>query len=478
VAPVDDALTLVRKLSDELNRRRTAVKDNLAAYRGVNKLQFASPEFSAYFQQRFADFSDNWCAPVIAATTERMNYQGIRLDDTRADRDLARVWKANDGERGSSEAFVVMLAAARMFALVWGNPDDEQTPRITWEHPDNCVVAYDPDTGAAVAGLKVWADGNTEFATLYLPDAVWKFQRRTGTGNLPLVLPATYAGGWEPRQPAGDDNWPIGNPMGQVPLVEFRNQTLLDDAPISDIAGVSAMQSAINLVWAYLLNGLDFATLPQRIVTGAEMPKVPILGADGQVVGSQPIDLNLLASERVLWIPSETAKTSEWSSANLEAFDRTLDRAVNHVSAQTRTPPHYLVGKMANLSADALTASETGQVAKARERLTYATPSLRRLNALIALAQGQPEKARACLSGTVDWNDIQFRSLAQKADAYGKLRTIGFPFEWIAEQWGLDADELARVQGMRRREALEDPLMGAFAGNVDPTGTGQPDGQE
>lgn len=460
MAAVDDALALVKRLSDELNRRRPDIKANMAAYRGEHKLAFASPEFAAYFQERFEGFSDNWCAPVIQATTERMNVLGIRLDESsqRADQDLDRVWKVNNGERGSSEAFVVGLAASRMFALVWGNPDDESTPRLTWENPENCVVAYDPDTGEATAGLKLWTDGDREFATLYLPDFVWKFQRRTETGNLPLILPATYAGGWEPRQPASDDTWPIPNPMGEVPITEYRNQTLLDDKPISDISGVAAMQAAINLTWAYLLNALDFATLPQRVVTGADMPKVPVLDENGQVVGSRPLDLNLLASERVLWIPSKDAKTSEWSSANLEAFGKTIERGVDHVSAQTRTPPHYLVGKMANLSADALTASETGQVAKAGERVTYFTPSQRRVYRHIALAQGDEKKARACLSGTVIWKDIQFRSLAQKADAFGKLKDIGFPFEWLAEQWGLTPDEVARVLKMRQAEAELDPV--------------------
>jgi hypothetical protein len=473
VATAEEALELVRKLSAELARRRPKIKERLAAYRGEEaQLRFASPEFGAYFAERYTEFCDNWCAPVIAATTERMNYQGIRLEgELQSDKDLARVWKANNGERGSSQAFVVMLAASRMFALVWGNPADDETPRITWEHPENCVVSYDPDTGQAVAGLKLWNDGSYEYATLYLPDEVFKFQRRTGAGSWAnLVIVGTYVGGWEQRQPAGDDTWPLPNPIGEVPLVEFRNQDLLDDKPISDIDGVAAMQSAINLVWAYLLNGLDYATLPQRVVTGAEMPKVPVLDATGQVVGSRPADLNLLAADRLLWIPSKDAKASEWSAANLQAFDATLDRAVNHVSAQTRTPPHYLVGKIANLSADALTASETGQVAKSGERLTYATPALRQLNRLILLAQGGDQaeaRARACAAGAIDWKDIQFRSLAQKADAYGKLKDIGFPFEWIAEQWGLDPEELARVLKMREREAEQNPLMDVARGLAD-----------
>lgn len=462
MAAVDDARAWVDRLAAELGRRRPQVKARLDAYRGDHKLRFASPRFAAYFEEQYAGFSDNWCAPVIQATTERMNVQGMRLpgEQRTADQDLLRVWKANDCERGSSEAFVVCLAAARTYALVWGNPADEQTPRITWEHPANAIVAYDPDTRERVAGLKLWDDDGVEYATLYRPDAVWKFERRSGTGSA-LVLPATWtaaARGWEPRQPAGDDSWPLPNPLGEVPLVEFRNQTLLDDKPISDLDGVAAMQAAINLVWAYLLNALDFASLPQRVVLGADIPTVPVLDNDGQVVGQRPVELDTLPHESVLWVPGEQAKIAEWSTATLQGFTSTLEKAVEHVAAQTRTPPHYLIGKVANLSADAMTAAETGQVSKAGERVTYCTHPVREVHRLIAIAQGNPGKAQACTAGIVAWKDIQFRSLAQRVDAITKMRQIGFPLEWVAEQYGLDPAEVERVMGMVRAEAELDPI--------------------
>lgn len=480
MAPVDEALSLVQKLSAALGKRRPDVTKWLAAYQGSHKLQFASPEFAAYFEERFAGFSDNWCAPVIQAPTERMNHLGIRLDaddsaeavPRTADKDLMRVWRANDADRGSSEAWVVGLAAGRSFALVWGNPGDEATPRITWERPDNAIVAYDADTGARVAGLKLWADDGWDNTTLYLPDAVWKFRRRSQSNSTLLVPTGTYLGGWERRQPAGDDTWPLRNPLGEVPLVEFRNQTLLDDKPISDIAGVAAMQAAVNLTWAYLLNALDYASLPQRIVLGAEMPKIPVLDANGQKVGERPYDLNLLPIERALWIPGENAKVAEWRAASLDGYSTTIEKAVEHIAAQTRTPPHYLIGKVANLSAEALTAAETGLVSKAGERITYFTPSVRDVHRLVALAQGDEGKAAACATGVVLWKDIQHRSLAQKVDALAKLRTIGFPFKWLAEQYGLEPGEVDRVVAMVAAEAALDPVgaltRAAGQGSVEP----------
>lgn len=471
------ALDILNPLADELAWRDKQVKQRLDYYRGKHPLCYASPEFRDYFATRFEGFSDNWCQPVVQSPAERMNVLGVRVDgETReVDKDLARVWRSTDGQRGSSEAFVIALATGRSFASVWGDLDDEDTPQITWERPDQAIVAYDADRRRRRASLKLWRDEKFEYATLSTPDKVWKFQRSSVTdGRLRsgLVVPTSAVGGWAPRRGAQDDTWPLPNPMGVVPMVELQNHTLLDECPLSDIDGVIAMQDAINLVWAYLMNALDYASLPQRIVTGAEIPTMPVLDENGQEIGRRPIELDTLIRERILWIPGDQARTAEWTAANLDVYSQVIERAVEHIAAQTRTPPHYLIGKVANLSAEALTAAETGLVSKTGERITYFSPAIREVFRLVALAQGDKEKAKAVRAGNVVWADSQFRALGQKVDALQKLHAMGFPFEWIAEQYGLEPQEVQRVLEMKAQEAQNDPLaeIGRQLG-----GTGRPD---
>jgi len=457
------ALGELQRLSADLTARQGSIKRRMDYFRGRHQLCFASPEFSEYFGERFQGWSDNWCKPVVEAPAERINPLGVRLaGQTSADTDLARVWRENGADRGASEAVTVTLAAGRAYSMVWGDPedDDEDTPLITWERPDQAIVGYDAETRRPRSGLKLWRDENYEYASLYTRRYLWKWKRSAARvvpyGDHPD--PAVQAGGgWEMRQGPNDHTWPIPNPMGRVPLVEWRNQSLLDDTPLSDIDGVMAMQDGINLIWAYLLNALDFASLPTRVVTGADTPKIPILDANGRVVGDRPVDLNELRRERILWIPKE-ANVEEWTAANLEVFSNVIERAIEHISAQTRTPPHYLVGKVSNLSAEAFTAAETGLVSKAGERIIYLDPAARGTYELIALAQGNSAKARAVRGGKVMWGDPQYRSMAQKVDALMKLKGMGFPLEWIAEQYGLEPDEVARVMLMRQQEAALDPL--------------------
>lgn len=459
------AVGTLNKLAYELGQREKWVRKQLDYYGGKHKLAYASPEFSEYFGARFKGFTDNWCAPVVNSPAERMNVLGVQLDDEQreVDKDLARVWRANDCDRGSSEAISITLATGRSFATVWGNPDDEDTPVVTFERPDQAIIQYG-DMRQRIAGMRLWRDDQHEYATLDDGRFLWKFKRsamQDGRLRSGLVVPSSAIGGWQPRE-VDDEPWPLPNPLGEVSMVELPNHSLLDmDNPISDIDGVIAMQDAINLVWAYLMNALDYASLPQRVVMGADMPEVPILDSEGRIVGKRPLDLNQLVKDRVLWIPgSSTNKPTigEWSAANLEVFSKVIEYAIEHISAQTRTPPHYLIGKIQNVSADALTAAETGLVSKTGERITYLSPGTREIFRLIARAQGNEAKANAVRSGRVIWGDVQFRALSQKVDALAKLRGIGFPLEWIAEQYGLTPPEVERLMQMRERELRDSQL--------------------
>jgi hypothetical protein len=238
---------------------------------------------------------------------------------------------------------------------------------------------------------------------------------------------------------------------------------MLIDEPISDVSGVTAMQDAINLLWAQLFTASDYASFPQRVVLGAERPMIPKLNSAGEIVGKQPVDLNKFAIDRVAWITGKDAKIAEWQAANLAAYTGIIEVAVGHLAAQTRTPQHYLIGKMANLSGDALLAAETGLVKRCDEKKLWFGQALREVARLILLARGEAAKARKMRAGAVLWADSESRSHAQLADALVKLKDIGFPFKWLALRYGLTPTEVADVVAMREREAEMDPISAATA---------------
>lgn len=470
-----EARRLVDALEMELLRRRPEIDRNNDYYKGCQPLKFASKEFQKYHGGRYRDFSDNWVQVVADSPVERLTVTGVQpAGADEADAESWRVWQVNALDADSQLGFLGAVTSGRSFVLVWGDPDDDETPVVTFEDASQCIVAYEPGSRRRRrAGLKRWQDGGREFATLYLPGEVWKFERpilSTREKSPQMADVDEELRRWRPRD-MGDEPNPQPNPMGTVPLVELPNRPMLADDPISDVAGVVAMQDAVNLLWAQLFTASDYASFPQRIVLGAERPMMPVLNEAGEVIGERPVDLEKFAVDRILWITGEDAKIAEWAAANLKAYTDVIEVAVGHIAAQTRTPQHYLVGKMANLSGDALIAAETGLVKRTEEKQLWLGQGLREMFALVALAQGNEAKARAVQAGRVLWADAESRSQSQLADALLKLKQIGFPFRWLAGRYGLTPTEVAEVIAMREAEAAMDPI-GAMAAEM---GRGQPE---
>lgn len=450
----EQVLALAALLSKKIRHRRPEIATNVAYYRGTEgRMKFASDEFRDYFQTRFAGFSDNWCMPVAQAPVERINHLGIRLPgQTKADEATARRWERNDGNRGLSEALLLMTTAKRAFGLVSPSPNGA---RYTFEHPDSAALIYDAITRERRAGFVVWQDDTTEFGELSLPGSILSLKReKSAISNGDRYVPPD-ADGWE--FDTSKDAIERPNPLGAVPLVELRNQALLDDDPISDISGVRAMQDAINLVWAYLLNALDYASLPGRVILNSEVPKEPILDETGQIVGERPIELDRLIRDRMMFVPGEKASLGEWTAANLDAYSKVIEHAIEHIAAQTRTPGHYLLTG-SNVPATGYELAEAGLTSKAMERISYAAPEVREMHRLGALAEGDRAAADKIAVGRVLWAKPQYRSESQLMDGLVKMRTAGFPFQWIAEEYGLDPMEVDRVMQMARDEA-QDPYL-------------------
>jgi hypothetical protein len=479
MATETEALRLVETLEAELLRRRTEIDRNEAYYRGTQPLKYASDEFRKYHGARYAEFSDNWVQVVADAPVERLTVTGILPSGmTEADKESWRVWQMNALDADSQLGFLGAVNSGRSFVLVWGS-DDPETPEVTFEDASQCIVVYWPGSRRnRRAALKRWEDGECDYATLYLADEVWKFERpRLGASHKSVNMREVddEMEAWAVRD-TGEEPNPQFNPLGVVPMVELPNKPTLSSEPISDVSGVIALQDAVNLLWAQLFTAADYASFPTRIVLGAERPVVPVLDESGQIIGERPVDMEKFAVDRVQFFSGDDVSTSEWSAANLNAYSDIIETAVGHIAAQTRTPQHYLVGKMANLSADALLAAETGLVKRVEEKQIWFGQALREVFRLIALAQGDDAKALAIAGGRVLWAEAESRSQAQLTDSLVKLKSMGFPFEFLALRYGLTPTEVADLMAMKERELASDP-MGAFTQIMGQQG-GNPGGEQ
>lgn len=457
------ALSLVATLEMELTMRASLADEADDYYRGRHRLRFASEEFRDYFAQRYHEFSDNWVPVVADAPVERLTVAGFQADNGKVDEEAWRVWQVNNLDCDSQLGFLASVLAARSFALVWGDPDDPDTPCVTFEDSGQAIVGYYPGSRyRRRAALKRWQDGQKMYCTLYTADELWKFERPLSRVEKPMNLAMfdEQADDWLPRDPyaLGEPN-PQPNPMGLVPMVELPNRPMLAREPLSDVATVIPLQHAVNLLWAHLFTASDFAAMPQRYILNGEAPKAPVFDESGKKVGEKPFDVQKLIDQRIFWAQGEGMTAGSWPAAQLSVYSDVIETAIGHLAAQTRTPQHYLIGKMSNVGSDTLLAAEAGLVKRVNEKQLWFGAALREVQRLIALAQGNQSKADAYRAGRVLWADTESRSQAQLVASLVQLKSIGWPFEDLARRYGLTTEEVEQLVKMRDKEQQNDPLL-------------------
>lgn len=484
MATAEQALSRVNKLYAVLQGRRPEVEKSFGYFGGKQPLAYASDQWKKFHESRYKDFSDNWCGVVGRSPVERLGIYGIRVGDdvdvvSDDERELWRDWQRNEMEEQASQGFLASTIAKRSAVLVWGDKNDE--PVVSWEHPSQVVVGYSPSNRRRrEAALKAWTEDGIEYATLYLPDEVWKFERpsymatqgRTASG---IVVPGFVGnGGWQQRVVSGE-TWPLENPLGEVPIVEWLNRPMLGQEPLSDIAGTMAMQDAINMLWAYLFTAADHASMPARVVLGAEPPKIPILDENGQIIGSKPAKLEDLAQGRLLFLPGSTGNQptiDQWDAAKLDVFTGVIAEAIGHIASQTSTPGHYLLTneKFANLNGDALTAAETPLVQKVKEAHKYYSGSARETFRLMAKVRGNDGLAEDIRTARVQWKDAEMHSLSQIADAATKDRAVGMSLATVLRtRYGMNQQEVDEELRRVREESTDALISGLLRPGPDET---------
>ncbi len=462
----DAARKLTQRIYVRLNNRRPEVDSFEAYYEGKQPLSFATEEWRKANAERYAGFSDNWCGTVVNAEAERLNPVGVTNLPKRAAGMLWDQLQMNEFDAQFSQGVVTALTARRCFAIVWGDADDNSV--VTFEHPSNVEIEYDwENPRKRVAAVKTWVDEESEFATLFTADEVFKWVRPRESvidETDPLAdqkrLEFASTGGWMERV-TPNEVWPIRNPLGEVPVVEIQNRPTLKGDPLSEIQGVVPMQDFINLLWAYLMLAADYASMDARVMLSSEPPKIPVLDKDGKQIGTRPVEMKDLREKRLLSITGENARIDSWQAAKLDIFTDAIEVAVGHIAAQTRTPPHYLVTNkgLSNLSGDALTAAEIGLNKKAGEFITFTDPQLREVLRLVALVKGDDKLAQQVRLARIQWQNPEIRSEGQLADALLKKSQIGWPFEELLSEYGKSPADIRRI--MKLRQAELDAAVGA-----------------
>jgi len=405
-------------------------------YDGLHPLQFATSKFREAFGNLFGQFADNWCQIVVDAPVERLKIVGFRVDDGGPSDDAWSIWQDNRLDSQSVIAHTEAGKCGRAFLLV--DPNGEDGPRITVEHASQVVVATDPgDHQTRLAALKRWVgEDGFAYCTLYLPDVVLRFESKE-----PLASPATRVSGieWVPRS---DSPAEVPNTLGVVPVIELANKPGLLGEAHSDLEPAIPLQNAVNKLCSDLIVTSEYGAFPQRVVTGVEVPKDPETG--------QPLAAaEMKAAMSRLWTfkPSDASVTS-LPAAQLSNFTDAIEMFVTHLAAQTRTPPHYLLAKLVNMSGDALSVAEAGLVSKCRQKtLFYSDPWEEAMELALQAAGTEGADCEAI------WANPERVAQGQLVDAAVKKQTLGIPLPVIWLELGYTPEQIAEMVKVEEAKA-------------------------
>jgi Phage portal protein, SPP1 Gp6-like len=423
--PEDWRRTLLARLAEQ--RTEALIYD--AYYDGRHPLQFASAKFREAFGSLFAAFADNWCQIVVDASVERLRVVGFQVDG-RPNDDAWSIWQANALDVESVIAHTEAGKAGQAFLLV--DPNEGQ-PRITVEHAAQVVVATDPgDRRKRRAALKRWVgDDGYVYVTLYLPDSVLKFESKEPlVGDLRNAAYAASQIEWVERNGGGFTT----NELGVVPVIPLENKPGLLGGGHSDLEPAIPIQNAVNKLCTDMIVASEYGAFPARVLTGVEVPRDPET--------NRPIytgDELKMALSRFLALEDPSAGAISLPAADLANYVNAVEMFIQHLAAQTRTPPHYLLAKLVNASGDALSVAEAGLVSKCRGKILFFSDAWEEAIALALTAAGRETETADC---EAIWQNPERIAQGALVDAAVKKQTLGIPDPVIWLELGYTPEQI------------------------------------
>lgn len=438
----DDEQQILRRMEYQLTREQRKLWHLNAYYNGrqrVEQLGLAVPPELRHFLTIV-----DWCGTYVDAIEERNDLEGFRLPGaTEADRDLWRIWQENDLDEESQLAHLDALVYGRSFVTVGAgdegptDPEDDRdtaTPLVTVESPREMTVELDPRTRRVSAAAKVYLDGPTRRATLYLPDETIWLERRNA------------------RWDEVDRN---DHGLGVVPVVPLVNRPRT-----ARREGRSEMERVIPLADA-AARTLTNAQLATEILA---IPRYYVLGASkGDFVDKDGNPLPAWeAYFGAIWaLQNKDAKAGQFSAADLSNFSGIVNHYAQLVAGVTGLPMRYLGQSTTNPpSAEGIRADESRLIKTCERRQRWWGGSWERVMRLVRrITDGHWDPALAQLETL--WRDPATPTRAQQADAAVKLVQAGIlPVEAAWEDMGYSTVRRDKLRALRDAERAADPVQG------------------
>lgn len=382
--------------------------------RGRQKLPWLPDNVESEYRDIALKSATNWLDLVLSASVQGLYVDGYGDSSPTPTPDAqvapmptawANGWQANgmDARQHALHRAVGTLGYSHLLVF----PSDDGG---VWMRPEAAtqmaVVFDDPSDEWPEEGVRI-VDAKADRYELYTPEARYEIN--------------------------GRDVKVAGHDLGFTPIVEMRWAIDLLGTPRGEIEPVIPIQDRIVDATFTLQMVAKYGAFPQRWIAGIDNSK-PLTDDDGNVLkdsSGNPLFPTIKAYvDSILTAVDVDTKFGQFAAADLNQYVEALEAHIRHLAAITQTPPHYLLGALVNLSADALAAAEAGLQRKiAEKRIVLGEGYEQALRASAAILGD--DAAALDTSSQVRWRDVESRSLAQTSDALLKLQQVGVPTEML-----------------------------------------------
>lgn len=360
-------------------------------------------EFSALVQRAVG----NWLPLVVDAIAQNLYVEGYRRAEDPENLDGWHHWTANGMD--SKQGLVHRAALTYGESYVTVMPGDKGPVIRAYSPLVMTVVQDDPDAEWPDYAVRRVRRAKT---ALGVDGTLWELIDHEGIWSYLVPDDAEGPEDYEIR-----DVWAHG--FDVCPVAVFRNKW--NDDPDScftedgEVSPLIPLQDRLNDTTLGLLIAQQYSAFRQKWATGIEIPIDPVT--------KKPVETFQAAVHRMWTTPNKDVKFGEFGQTDLKGYLESQDSAIKHMSAIAQVPPHYLLGGLVNISAEALAAAEAGLTRKASERKTLFGEAWGRVMRLSAWVAGDVAGAEDT-DARVIWRDTEARSLAAAADALGKMKTM------------------------------------------------------
>jgi hypothetical protein len=364
---------------------------------------------TAEYEELAARAQAPWGDLIVGSVAQTLYVEGYRRPDAPEDSSGWRLWQAN----GMDARQIAIHRAALTYGIAYGIAEPGETmlgepiPVMRGVSPREMLAVYEDPANDEwpLYAMRVRNRGDHYKVDLY--DSMLTHH---------LEMEGMYGGpeyvGWTEHG------------TQRPPVVRYVNRFDLEGRSSGEIEPFIPILGKIDQTSFDRLVVQRFASWVVRTIAGMSIDETV------RVTGENPAQAKLrLKVEDILVAEDKDTKFGSLPATDLRGFIAAHESDLSILAAVSQTPAFEMLGQMSNLSADALAAAKASQTAKSDERKHSFGEAHEQFIRLALLMYGDAAGAED-FEAQVRWADTQIRSMAQAADALGKMATmLGVPVQ-------------------------------------------------